>query len=530
MTKEVFRKLFMFIAANIIKRDSQNEYDVCIIGAGAAGITLALSLKDSALNICILESGGLDRDYQTQKLNDIETTDLPIGSPSRARQFGGTTTLWVGRWKPHDKIDFEKRDWITNSGWPISLYDLEPYYKKSAELLSVPEYEQFKLSCQDLKNQHIIDSHNIETSIFRWLEKKDFDWGKKYKKEFTDLKNITVLLGANAVGLKTYSNSNSVEKVQVKTITGNSFNVKAKIFILASGGLENARILLISDIGNEYDQVGRYYMDHPKGLVGEVELFNKNVDLALYWGLINDSKQVRAGLKIKDEIQKQNRILNSYVLLEPVFPWSYNPGMQAVIGMVQLIKGRKIPFNIIKQHIWEILANQKIVFSFLLNELYKKFLNRTQKVSKLKIWNFLEQEPRPENRVSLSNEKDLLGLPKIKLNWSLGQLDKKTMIEFHKILETELKNLGIGKLNSPLLNHNLLDWPISGDASHHMGTTRMGDDPKTSVVDKNCKVHSIDNLYVAGSSVFTTSGYANPTYTICALAVRLAEHIKNKIA
>src|SRR3989344_4886959 len=270
-------------------------------------------------------------------------------------------------------------------------------------------------------------------------------------------------------------------------------------------------------------------MDHPKELVGEVNLFNNNTDLALYWGLIGDSKQLRAGLKLKDETQKQNKVLNSYILLEPIFSWSYNPGMKAVINIVQLIKGRKIPFDIIKQHILEILKNKKVVFEFAFFELKKRILNKKEIVKKVKIWNFLEQEPRSENKVSLSDEKDLLGIPKIKLSWSIGELDKKTIVFLHKILDKELQNLGIGELKSPLLHDNLASWPISRDASHHMGTTRMGNDPKTSVVDKNCKVHNIDNLYIAGSSVFVTSGYANPTYTIVALATRLAEYIQNKI-
>ena len=519
----------MFIQSDKVQKDSVIDCDLCIVGGGAAGITIALLLKKLPINICIIESGDLKKNEKIQILNDVETTDLPIGSPARARQFGGTTTLWVGRWKPHDKIDFEKRDWVVNSGWPISLFDLEPYYQKSATLLDAPNYSNFSLNSPDLNNQHIIDSNNIETSVFRWLEKKDFDWGKKYQDEFSSSETVKVFLNGNVVNLITDNDKKSIKALDVKTIEGNKFSVRSKIFILAAGGLENARILLISDIGNEYDQVGRYYMDHPKELVGEVNLFNNNTDLALYWGLIGDSKQLRAGLKLKDETQKQNKVLNSYILLEPIFSWSYNPGMKAVINIVQLIKGRKIPFDIIKQHILEILKNKKVVFEFAFFELKKRILNKKEVVKKVKIWNFLEQEPRSENKVSLSDEKDLLGIPKIKLSWSIGELDKKTIVFLHKILDKELQNLGIGELKSPLLHDNLASWPISRDASHHMGTTRMGNDPKTSVVDKNCKVHNIDNLYIAGSSVFVTSGYANPTYTIVALATRLAEYIQNKI-
>src|SRR3989344_8502184 len=182
----------MFIDANHVKKDSVIESDICIIGAGAAGITLGLSFMNSSFNVVIIESGDLNKGVKIQKLNETETTNLPIGNPNRARRFGGTTTLWVGRWKPHDKIDFEKRDWVVNSGWPISLFDLEPYYQKSATLLDAPNYSNFSLNSPDLNNQHIIDSNNIETSVFRCLEKKDFDWGKKYQDEFSSSETVKI--------------------------------------------------------------------------------------------------------------------------------------------------------------------------------------------------------------------------------------------------------------------------------------------------------------------------------------------------
>ncbi|MDP6704470.1 MAG: GMC family oxidoreductase N-terminal domain-containing protein, partial [archaeon] len=267
----------MFTDANDIAKGSVIEADVCIIGAGAAGITVARSLKDTPLRVVMLESGGVEKSKQVQKLNDIETTDLPVGEPHRARQFGGTTTLWVGRWKPHDAIDFEERSWIENSGWPISLAELEPYYEKASSLLSAPEYDSFSDDSVDIQNQKIIAGEKIKTSVFRWLAKKDFNWGKKYKEEFGLAENIQVLLKANVTKLQV--DQENVASITIQTTERNMFSVKAKEFVLAAGGLENPRLLLLSDIGNQHDQVGRYYMDHPKELVGEIEIFDKEVHL-----------------------------------------------------------------------------------------------------------------------------------------------------------------------------------------------------------------------------------------------------------
>ena len=153
----------MFINANEVKKESVVEADVCIVGGGAAGMTIARSLMNEPINILILESGDLKKNSKIQKLNEVETTDLPIGEPNRARQFGGTTTLWVGRWKPHDKIDFEGRGWVKNSGWPISLAEMIPYYEKASSLLSAPKYESFDINSEDIQNQKILNGEEIET-------------------------------------------------------------------------------------------------------------------------------------------------------------------------------------------------------------------------------------------------------------------------------------------------------------------------------------------------------------------------------
>lgn len=526
----------MFISTNNVKRGEILQYNICIIGAGAAGITLARTLKDVDINIALLESGDRKPDTKISELNEIETLGLPLSEPSRARVFGGTTSVWAGRWKDHDPFDFEKKEWVPYSGWPITYEDIKPYYKMAADVLHAPGLST--LSMDTVSNDETIFSNDaIETTIFTWLKKQDWHWGEKFQDEFASSKNIDVYLQATVTKLETDQSGRNITSAIIQTTEGNQCVLRAKQFILASGGLENPRLLLLSKskqwpdgLGNTYDQVGRYYMDHPKGVVGEIIPENKNMYLPLYWGTTVNSLFSRAGLALTKQIQRAEKTLNSYVLLEPVFPWSYNPGLSAAIALAQKLKKRQIPNDIIVQYISEIAHNQKTVAKWMYAKVINKLFNKQAAVEKITIWNFMEQAPNPQNRVSLARTNDRLGNPKVELKWSIYDIDKHTMKVMHAKLKELCAEQHIGSLKSPLLDNPESDWPISNDASHHMGTTRMGTDPKTSVVNEQCRVHGLDNLFVAGSSVFPTGGYANPTFTICALAARLADQLRQDYA
>lgn len=528
----------MFQDANTIKRGDEIRADLCIVGAGAVGITLGLALNNSGLNIVVLETGDQKESGQGRELSKIETTDLSLSEPSRARAFGGTTTVWAARFRPFDPDDFEKKDWVANSGWPISFDDLKPYYQRAADVLGAPRLEKFEpdvLNHYLKKSSHkLLDNDSLKTAVFQWLKKDDWDWGKKYRPVFEQSNSIQVFLNAQASELVTDQSGSRVERVRVKTLLGNEFSVRARSFVLAGGGLENARLLLMSramgnpnGIGNNHDVVGRYYMDHPKGVVGEIVPLSKSLYLPAYWGTTEDAQAVRAGLALTRVFREQHKILNSYCLLEPVFPWSYNPGLSAFISLAQAIKRRNIPSDILVQYGRSMASNHKVILGWLGSQIQKRIFNRQARIQKMTVWNFMEQAPNPENRVTLSDQRDALGLPRAKLTWKIYDQDKQTMVELHKALAERLRSAGDGELASPLLSGVPDEWPIYHDASHHMGTTRMGNDPKTSVVDKDCKVHGMENLYIGGSSVFPTVGYANPTFTIVALAVRLAERLKN---
>lgn len=527
----------MFIDAQDIPKNSNSTTDICIIGAGAAGIAMALSLKKSGLKVCVLESGGLKKESDTQALYDLTCEDLPLSEPSRARVFGGSTVEWAGRWKPHDAIDFTERSWIPYSGWPITYTDVAPYYAQSTDILGTPHPDLFTTDSIDTlvaESTHpILEDDAMETSVFRWLKEPDWNWGKKFKEHLEHDNTVEVILHANVTQINLEPQGKCVESVTAQTLQGNIFTVSARHTVVASGGIENARLLLLSrnvhaqGIGNTYDQVGRYYMDHPKGVVGEITPYKKNTYLPAYWGIAADGLFTRAGLKLTAKKQEQERVLNSYVLLEPVFPWSYNPGLSALVKLAQGIKRRNIPVDIVTQYVTAVAKNQKAIIQWGMNKVLKSMFNKQARIRAINVWNFMEQVPDPHNRVILNTKKDALGCEQVTLHWSVNELDRHTMEVFHQTLHNSCQQWRIGEFSSPILKKDYDTWPISNDASHHMGTTRMGTDPKTSVVNSDCKVHGVENLFVAGSSVFPTGGYANPTATIVALALRLSDHLQN---
>lgn len=458
----------MFFPAEKVQNESVVSCDLCIIGSGAAGLTLGRELLGSDLRVAILESGGLEAAPSPDALYDLECANLSVAPHSRVRAFGGTTTVWAGRWKPHDEIDFLPREWVPLSGWPFQRETLLPYYERAATVL--------RISSPGPIPGRGWPSPILEPTVFAFQQGRGRNWGAASRKAFASAPGTSVYLGAHVVRLA--RSKEAVQHAEVRTLSGTSFRVEARNFVLAAGAIENARLLLLSDLGNEHDQVGRYYTDHPKATAGVIEAY-RPVDFSTSWAFVSRDGSSQVGLRLSDAAQKDHGILNSQIFLQPLREQS----------------------------------------------LFRK-LTRSKATYLVELRNFMEQAPCPSNRVTLGLDQDVFGCAKARVDWSLTELDRKTMVVFHQLLSRECQRLKIGELRSPLLRGGTADFPITKDASHHTGTTRMGMDPATSVVDPDCRVHGVPNLYVAGTSVFPTGGYANPVATIAALAVRLADHLK----
>ncbi|MFB3906471.1 MAG: FAD-dependent oxidoreductase [Acidobacteriota bacterium] len=528
-----------------------SPYDICIIGSGPAGLVVANELRASGLRLAVLESGQLEKTGHADRLKTVVTTGgIPIKHASRERVLGGASLTWDGLSAPLEPIDLAERPWVPLSGWPIRHFELLSFYRQAADRYGFPPpeaYDVHRFSPLKAEGDYSFSWKNlVERVVLAPVRPQRF--GRLLRTIF-DSPGLHLFTDATATDLIVRPSGEAIHQCLARTRGGKIVTFRSTVFVLAAGGIENARLLLNSKIGNEYDQVGRYFMNHPKNPSGLVVPARPVSHLPAYFGCLYRGKAAYLALRLADELQERLGTLNSYVRFEPLYTWSDTAGVQLLINYVKSkrwlwenLKSFKGESSALRDYAEtgddpdiKLVGEAPSLFGLLLAMLkdspavaqygfYRVFDRLRPRVRALRIRNFMEMEPHPDNRVMLSGQKDLYGKPIPVVRHSATSLDKRSLLEIHRVLGEELKTSGFGDLVSDLTDCE--PWPINADASHHMGSTRMGSDPRTSVVDSNCLVHGVRNLYVAGSSVFPTSGYANPTYTIVALAIRLAEHLR----
>lgn len=517
--------------------------DVCIVGAGAAGITVARELIGSGLDVILVESGGFERDEPTQDLYAGEVLGEPMRNFAveygledlRLRFFGGTTNHWAGYCRQLDEIDFEARPYLPVSGWPITREDLAPWYDRAAETIQLPS-TRFDLPWW--QEEHGVagalhDDDQLATSLFQI--RFPFPFGSVYRDQLDAAADVRVLLWANATELVAAAESDRVESVRVEALDGPAATIEAATFVVALGGIENPRLLLASNavrprgLGNEHDQVGRHFTEHLQAYAGIV-LFNRSLEeLRLYNGYELDTVGADGSPRpiiLKGVLRTPRAVLLDQELL----------GMEAQLLLAEPVPGSPAYANGARTD--DVLPLLQAV--------------DTPPGSTAAFAQILaEQQLDPESRVTLSPEVDPFGRPRAALTWRHSELDRRSIVQGLRHLGRTLGATGTGRLQLVLggVSSNIPDeastalgvYAISPDeldpddfpvsiGFHHMCTTRMADDPSRGVVDADCKVHELGNLYLAGSSVFATGGTATPTLTLTALAVRLADHLRTTLA
>ncbi|GJM34351.1 MAG: hypothetical protein DHS20C18_33520 [Saprospiraceae bacterium] len=511
----------MHIDARILPNDSLIEGDICIIGAGAAGISIALDWINTPYKVILLESGGFEYEDEIQDLNGGKSTGQPYYplKSSRLRYFGGTTGHWAGMCSPFDHIDFTKRDWVPNSGWPISRKDLDPFYTKAQEVLKMDpcpyEFEYWNKELPNL-NPFPLDKNVVWNKMWQFSLAR---FGQLYKDTIVNAKNIHLHTYANVVNIHANEKVAAVNEVIVKNHAGKTHTVKAKYFILACGAIQNARLLLASNtqapngLGNHHDLVGRYFMEHLEIASAELWLLRPFPTDLYSWeyGVTRAS----AELALTEKAQTEHKILNGTVSLEPL---SSSRNKTPKTKSWQDDDPRKAMENMMKD--WEEAAQAA------------EKENKGSIARAFQLVTRIEQAPNANSRVTLGSEKDALGVPRANLHWELTNLDKNSIRKIYQLLGQQMgiANIGRVKLRPFLQDENDRSWPEGVDGGwHHMGTTRMSNDPQKGVVDANCKVHGMANLFVAGSGCYTTSGAPNPTLTLVALSLRLSDYLRGKI-
>lgn len=491
----------MFLDAREVSNGSLLHADVCVIGAGAAGITIARELAGRSLQVLTLESGGLTLERATQALAAGEVTGhaYPTLDSARLRVFGGSTGHWNGWCRPLDAVDFEQRSGIPHSGWPIGLDELEPYYVRAQPVCQLGPFEYGGEHWARATGGRLLPlgPETFETSVYQFSPPTRF--GEAYRPELAAAQNVRVLLHANVTVITASENGRRVEGLEVATLTGRRFQVRARRYVLACGGIENPRLLLASGIGGP--AVGRFFAEHPHSPVGLAVLPARTAPF--YNGKVSSgSTRVRAALATTPGLARTRALLRASMTFEPVETDPY----------IDHDDERERELAAFGRDLSSVAASLE-TGRFRVYALYMR----------------TEQAPNPSSRVTLADQRDALGLRRARLEWRLSDLDRRSTEEVVALLADTAGRLGIGRVFSRPASEAGF-WERVGGGFHHMGTTRMGKEPRTAVVDGDCRVHGVENLFVAGSSVFAISGYANPTLTIVALALRLADRLARERA
>ncbi len=507
------------------------ETDIAIVGSGPAGISLSQRLAKDGRTVAIFESGGLVYSDETQQLNEgVDARGRNQLLNYRIRAFGGTSFTWAGWCRPLDRVDFDERDWIRFSGWPITYDEIEKYYESACEICDLSSATFDLESWEERRNQAPLQltKTDFATSYFQLSPPTRF--GEKYRDEFTKSERIRVYLNATVRSVELDRYGRTCDRLMVMRPDGGSVTVKARRFVLACGGIENARLLLVSTsvaphgVGNDRDLVGRFFMDHPA--------FNSGK-------LVAAGRNLQAGLYIYDSVPQ----IRGFGTLVPTDTLCSSLKIQRFnLELVPEFEGTGQSFSELKQNYWPLgwsVKKGRFFEEFQTN--LSRFMNMLSSGSKYaagkalgggKVFTgadlrtHLEVSPNPDSRITLDpDRKDRYGLPQARLDWRIADTDFKNLVRGQRRFAEAVGAAGIGRVR--LDHHEHFAWKsLQYEAGfHHIGTTRMHESRNLGVVDANCKVHGIDNLYITGSSVFPTSGHANPTLTIVALALRLADHI-----
>jgi choline dehydrogenase-like flavoprotein len=543
--------------AKLIENGTSLHADICVIGGGAAGISLALEFLRQERSVLVVESGSWASDEATQSLYEGDVVDEALHSPLhtyRQRRFGGSTTIWGGRCTPLDPIDFERRPYMPASGWPFGYETLLPYYPRANELCEAGEFAYSAASAFPQGMRPIIEGFASDRLTTDTLERFSCptDFARRYGHRLRASRNVRVLLNANCTEIQLSPDGGRVESIVVRTLTGRRFSIAASYVVLATGGLEVARLLLASrgvhgnGIGNGRDLVGRYYMCHVAGTVGTLTINGPSSRVHHGYELSPDGIYCRRRIAFPESVQRELGIGNFIARLHHprITDPEHRSGPLSALYLARhfiayeygkrLHGGDHAPWSDWMRHVRNVVTDPITTADFVLHLVRKRFLAPRKFPSiivqppsgRFSIDFHAEQQPNPESRVQLCTQRDRLGMPRLRVDWRYSAIDVHTVAEAFRVMAEELARSGCGRLNyepDTLERSMVRDGAYGG---HHIGTARMGASPSTSVVDSDCRVHDLHNLFIAGSAVFPTSGQGNPTLTIVALALRLADHLK----
>ena len=532
--------------------DATAQFDLCIIGGGAAGLTLCSALVETGLRIVLLEAGDRKRSDASQEHFRGEIADPALHSPTqlfRVRALGGSSQIWGGRCVPYDPIDFAERPWVPMPGWPIPYAAILPYYSLAQEAAEAGPFD-YRPRTPLVPG---LDGDAVETTLERFSRPTDFS--RRYGELLERAGSPCVVLNATVAGIRLTATGDHVDHLEVVAPDGRRIQVRAADYVLAAGGLETTRLLLASNdvqpdgIGNAHGWLGRCYMCHLSATLGTATFAGPPKSIA--GGYERDAQGVylRRRINVTAAAQRRLGILNTAFRLN--IPEINDPVHgDPVLSLIYLaryfvkeeysIKQREAKLTRAQElHHWMNVVRQPIRLTrFVVNWIHKRYLSerRIPSIAPFSPENryalefHSEQEPNPDSRLSLTGERDAFGMPRLRVDWRVTPLDLETVRQSYRLLAAELQRTNTGRLAFDEATLEAVVMAAGAYGGHHMGAARMSAQPADGVVDPDCRVHGVDNLFVASAAVLPTSSQANPTLTVIALAFRLADHLRERIA
>ena len=510
----------MIVNADTLPPNFAIEADICVIGAGAAGITLARDLQSSGKTVAVLEGGGMDITAESQALYSGDVVGHPYTplDRDRLRFFGGTTNHWSGSCKPFQSDEFD--------GWPFGADVMDAYYRRAQIVCQLGQYtyNPEDWGTAEATPIRLLAESRLKNGIFQYSPPTQF--GSVYGKELAAAQSLTVYLNANVIEIETRVDTSAVTSLRVACFGGKLLRARARHYVLATGGIENARLLLNSDkvrttgLGNENDLVGRYFMDHVTVPgAATVVADASRPEWKFYDQHLVGDQRIEGYLTATQDVKRREELPPFAIGLRPATAAAaefYNYNLPASLRS-QLSEGaaNKMAFLVSR-----LITQAEASWDWMYNQMWR---SPPGTVSTVFICGPVSS---PASRVTLLDSVDAFGLRRAKLDWRLPRDFEIKMRRAHEIVGEELGRTGLARmrLESSGTGHDPMD--DVGHGHHQMGTTRMNNDPRQGVVDEHCRVHNLNNLFVAGSSVFPSYACDDPTMTIVALALKLSDHLK----
>ncbi|VAW87008.1 Glucose-methanol-choline (GMC) oxidoreductase:NAD binding site [hydrothermal vent metagenome] len=529
----------MIIDANSIEDSDILQAEICILGGGVAGIILANELLNSNKSIILLESGGEMYNNKTQELYKAESTPPHFPNPhfSRLRFLGGSSNHWENSIERLSPIDFKKREWVRDSGWPITYDEVARFYPDAEDYCNVGgDGYDFNFWKKKLKSDDAFLASDSFNSVVSKSPLIPTHFYSQHSEKLKNSNNIRIIKNSNIIDLEYDKETQIVQSVTFRTLQNIQKKVYAKKFVMCLGGIENARMLLLfnekfeNTLGNRSDNVGRYFMEHPTIRAAHLlPFYEYYLDKIYYDGTMDKGLHIRARASLSEDAQTKYRTNNLRMYFSKQSKLTLSDGVSSAHIISDSLQSNELPNNF-GEHLLNALQDiDHISESLLKQEFDVSLFDDVHRFGGFQIISMIEQTPDRNNRISLGHEKDQLGLKKIKIDFRITQSDKDSA---WKTLELFAKDPGIQLLGRVRLlkeRENRIWGSQLGFGQHHIGTTRMSHTAEKGVVDSNLKVFGTKNFYISGSSVFPTGGHVPPTLTIIAITIRLAHELRSNV-